>query len=466
MRLKFVDLFKMKKIEIVIQKIEQMIESGTLAPGARLPSVRQTASEIGASKNTIVEAYARLSARQIIRSQPGAGYFVIEQSEEPNIHANSVLEASDRVSLLHAQLSQDYIVRPGDGRPPPSWMKEALPKRIDSSFITSGDNDHTGYGNPMGHLALREIIAKRFNFRGPTVSPSQVSTTFGANHALDLLIRRYLSPGQCVLVDDPGYYPLFAKLRLAQVKAIAVPRGKSGPDLQKLEELAIKHSPTFFFTQSSAHNPTGTSYDLRTSHAALQIAAKYNFRIVDDDPFVDLPGLNSIGSRLWELDGFQSVIFVGSFSKLLSASFRSGYIVADKKIIDDINEFKMITTVNSSRLSEVMIAQMIRNGRYDKHLNRLERRLTNAREVCEDAFRNIGLQMYTQKPEGFYTLLDLPKNADIDKLKDAASKQKIFLALGQFFSPNSNAQTTSIRINFTRSADQRFFTFLKKYVAQ
>ncbi len=442
-----------------------MIDNGTLKAGDRLPSVRKAAVSFEVGKNTVVEAYGRLAAQQVIHSRPGAGYFVASEDLETAPDLDPVLDASDTISLLRAQLNQEYAIRPGDGRPPPSWMRDALPKKIDTALFASTENDRTGYGNPQGYGRLRDLIARRFSAAGTPLSPAQIVTTFGANHGLDLIIRRYLGPGQRVLVDDPGYYPLFAKLRLAQIQAIPVPRGKNGPDLEALEEVSARFKPKLFFTQSTAQNPTGTSYDLRTAHGALQIADRHGYRIVDDDPFIDLPGTETAGRRLWELDGFRSVILVGSFSKLLSASFRSGFVAANEDTVEELSEFKMITAVNSSRLSEIMIAHMIETGRFDKHLNRLEQRLAEAKKVCLDAFARLGLKLYADDPDGYYTLLKLPSGTDIDQLRANALKHRVFLALGQWFSPQDAARSTEIRVNFARSADQRFFTFLEKCVA-
>ena len=451
----------MSKIEHVVRAIEQQIETGALVPGARLPSIRRAAAEFGLAKNTIVEAYGRLAARLVIQPRTGAGFFVADNTADSKTSNAPVVEASDTISLLRAQLTQEFAVRPGDGRAPLSWMRDALPKRIDTDMLSTSEGDQTGYGSPMGHSRLRELIARRYAVSGAKVAPSQIVTTFGANHALDLIIRRYLSPGDTVLVDDPGYYPLFAKLRLARINAIGVPRKAGGPDVEILSQLAAAHAPAFFFTQSTAQNPTGTSYDLPTAHATLQIAARQGFRVVDDDPFTDLHGQSVAGTRLWELDGFGSVIGVGTYSKVLSASFRSGYIVCDQRTADTLAEFKMITTVNSSRLSEMLIARMIESRRFDRHLRKLGQRLDEARRLCLEAFEGLGLRMHCDDPTGFYTMLYLPPETNLEEMQSHAAKSSIFLAPGQWFSPNTANENVSMRINFSRVTDRRFFVFLQ-----
>ncbi|MEP4433652.1 MAG: aminotransferase class I/II-fold pyridoxal phosphate-dependent enzyme, partial [Hyphomicrobiales bacterium] len=228
----------MSKIEDVARTIEDAINDNLLKPGERLSSVRTAADQYHVSKNTIVEAYSRLSARQLIIAKHGSGFFVADRSGLDQDKEEAVVEAYDRMSLLRAQLTQQFSIRPGDGRPPPSWMNSALPKRINADSLFDKESDQGGYGNPLGHGQLREMIARRFATQGAPVSPNQIVTTFGANHALDLIIRRFLTQGQTVLVDDPGYYPLIAKLKLAKIKVIGVPRIHNGPDLGKLRQLS------------------------------------------------------------------------------------------------------------------------------------------------------------------------------------------------------------------------------------
>lgn len=452
----------MSKIDFVVHSIEQAIHDGVLKPGDRLASVRLAVDQYGVSKNTVVEAYARLTAQQVIFAKHGSGYFVSDRIRPHAIEEDAVSEATDTMSLLRAQLTQTYDVRPGDGRPPLSWMTSALPKRIDTSSLVAAEHDQSGYGNPLGHSQLREFIAMRFAIQKVSVSPKQIVTTFGANHALDLIIRRFLSAGQTVLVDDPGYYPLLAKLRLAQINVIGVPRGANGPDIEALEGLVREHQPKMFFTQSTAHNPTGSSFDLQTAHSTLRLAAKFDFTIVDDDPFIDLHNNGVSGTRLWELDGFRSVIFVGTYSKLLSASFRSGYIVAPCEIVEALTDIKVVTSVNSSRLSEMLISSMIKSGRYERHLRKLGQRLVEARSDCMDIFSKSGVNSLVPAPTGFYSLIELPEWVTLEATQEYALRQGVFIAPGKyFFVSKKNSQSVSMRVNFSRSANKRFATFLK-----
>lgn len=455
----------MNKTEKIVQAIAADIGEGILMPGQRIASVRQASEVYDVSKNTIIEAYERLAAKGLISAKRGSGYYVCERrlsiretSMPPPRH---VLEAVDRISLLQSQLNQDFAVRVGDGRPPASWMEGAIPSRLIKQFFQPDGSDRSGYGSFQGHTELRELIAARNRLHNINASANQIVTTFGANHGLDLIIRRYLVPGDTVLVDDPGYYPLFAKLELAQVRFVGVRRTAVGPDLDDLQKKAEQENPAFFFTQSTGQNPTGSSIDLPTAHGVLQIANKTGMIVVDDDPFVDLP--NGAGIRLASLDQFQSMIFVGSFSKVISASFRSGYIIAPANIAAEIAESKLITSINSSRFSEMMIAEMIKSRRYHKHLQKLDRRLGEAQGAYMSRIDQLGLELFTRDTHGYYSYIILPPGVcDLEFARDAA-RAGIFIAPSTPFAVQKDPHVAAIRINITRADDTRFFNFMRNY---
>ncbi|HCI46841.1 MAG TPA: PLP-dependent aminotransferase family protein [Rhodospirillaceae bacterium] len=456
----------MNKTERVVTQIQRQIENGALAPGARLLSIRRASQHFDVSKNTIVEAYDRLVAMGLIGARAGSGFAVVDQrsfSATDLAPPKHLLEAVDSISLLRAQLHQTHDVRVGDGRPPASWMDGIMPRRmVDIGGEVEG-GDSSGYGSPHGYGPLRELIASRHQAQGIRLMPQQIVTTFGANHALDLIIRRFLGAGDVVLVDDPGYYPLIAKLKLAQVRFVGVRRNPNGPDLDDLRAKAERERPALFFTQSLGQNPTGGSLELPVAHGILQIASEFGFQVVDDDPFVDLHGIP--GVRLAALDEFRSVIFTGTYSKTMSASFRVGYIAAAASTAAELAELKMITTVNSGRFSELLVTKIIHSGRFHKHMVRVSKRLADAAEDFRNSIKPLGLTLYSEQQAGYYAYLMLPEGmSDLD-LAQKASKQSIFISPGTFFTVDPDNLIPGMRINVARANDSRFIRFLRDVVA-
>ncbi|RWO86175.1 PLP-dependent aminotransferase family protein [Mesorhizobium sp.] len=449
----------MTRAEAVAAEIRRRIETGSITVGAKLPSIRKAAEQFYVSKNTIVDAYDRLVSAGIAFSRPGAGFMVAERRRQtPSERPRHVAEAVDIASLLNAQLEESFSIRVGDGRPPASWMEESEVRRHLGLLGRHQRSSSDGYGSAMGLPALRERLAFDLMEREVQASPDQILLTFGANHALDLIIRRFLVAGDTVLVDDPGYYPLFAKLKLAQIRMIGVKRTPTGPDLDDLAGKAERERPKLFFTQSLAHNPTGSSTNLPTAHSILTIAARCDMLVVEDDPFVDLPTVRGVG--LAPLDQLRNVICVRTFAKTLSASLRCGYIAARPDLIASLAELKMLTTVNSSGHIERLIHGLISEGHYRRHLKRLAQRVQQATETVVPRLQKMGLKLFAEPTGGYYVYLELPEYVDDIALAREGARQGIFIAPGTVFSPERQSAKAGIRVNIAWASDPHFFDFM------
>jgi DNA-binding transcriptional MocR family regulator len=449
------------KADLVIDKIEALIASGALKPGSKLPSIRRAADQFEVSKNTVIEAYDRLAAAGRVVSRPGSGFQVQRRTAQPaGATPKHVAEAVDIASLLTAQLEESFSIRVGDGRPPASWMEESEVRRHLGRYGRYRQGDESGYGSAMGFLGLRERLANRLAEREISATPDQVLLTFGANHALDLIVRRFVAPGDAVLVDDPGYYPLFAKLKLAQARIVGVKRLATGPDPDDLASKAANEQAKLFFTQSLAHNPTGGSINLPTAHAVLSIAVRHGLMVVEDDPFVDLPTVGAV--RMTSLDQLDNLISIGTFSKTLSASLRCGFVAARPDIIASLAELKMLTTVNSSGHVEQLVFNLINDGHYLRHLKRLGNRIRSATDKVVSNLDKRGFKLFAEPSGGYYVYVMLPEGHDDIQLAKDAGREGIFIAPGSVFNVEKGIGSACIRVNIARADDDRFYEFLSR----
>jgi len=448
------------RVEQVVGTITRLIETEMLKAGTKLPSIRRAAEEYDVSKNTIIEAYERLVASGWIVSRPGSG-FTVKRRERlpPNERPRHVAEAIDIASLLNAQLEESFSIRVGDGRPPASWTEESEIRRHLGLQVTRRGRED-GYGSALGDPSLRERLATHLHAHDLRASADQILLTFGANHALDLIIRRFLMAGDTVFVDDPGYYPLFAKLRLAQIEIVGIRRSPTGPDIGDLATKLAQYRPRMFFTQSVGHNPTGGTTNLPTAHAILKLASQHDFLIVEDDPFVDLPTVDNL--RLTSLDQLDSVISIGTFSKTLSASLRCGYVAARPDLIGSLAELKMLTTVNSSGHVERLVESLMADGHYRRHLKRLGSRIRAATDRVISSFERRGFEIFTPPTGAYYVYLMLPPGVDDIQLAREAAKQGIFLAPGSVFTIDKAASRNGTRINISRADEPKFYNFLTR----
>lgn len=447
------------QVERVTAELLGRIERGLLAAGARLPSIRAAATSFAVSKNTAVTVYERLVASGRVESRPGSGFYVSGRRPAPPVASPPAsVGAVDSVWLLREQLDRHYEVRVGDGRPPPSWMEGAEVGRQLGAIARQRRELPESYGSPYGYLPLRQRLALTLAERSIGAEPERILLTAGANHALDLIIRQLVSADEPVLVDDPGYYPLFGKLRLARARLVGVRRNPDGPDVEDLAAKIAATGARLFFTQSLAQNPTGCSLTLPVAYRVLQTATAADLRIVESDPFGDV--LPAASPRLAALDQLERVTYVGTFAKTLSASLRSGFIAAERGLIAALCDLKMVTSVNSSGLVERALHDLIESGRYRRHLRRLAGRIDGAVAEGREAVRRLGLDLFGQPGGGFYLWCELPAGHDAETLSRRAAANGILIAPGSIFRPDGRTDRPMTRLNVAYLGDPRFAEFM------
>src|SRR5690606_30520937 len=169
--------------------------------------------------------------------------------------------------------------QPGMGVFPPDWLETTfMPAAVRRVATTRALNQASlSYGEPLGDAGLRRVLAQRLAVLRVPADPSHIITTVGATHALDIVSRTLLRPGDPVMVEEPGWAVEFARLAALGMRVLTVPRGPEGPDLAVMERLAEAHRPKLYVSVSVLHNPTGYSLAPGVAHRLLQLAQRFNF---------------------------------------------------------------------------------------------------------------------------------------------------------------------------------------------
>jgi len=448
-------------VDQVADRITSLVEHGQLPAGARLPSIRKLAKLVGASPFTIVDAYDRLVARGIIESRAGRGFFVCNRRLATPLLAIEALTDPGSDALALARLSLTYssdVIAAGSGFLPENWLMEAVPGAV-LNRISRGRRPQAWLQcPPQGLVELREQIAARLVQHGIASSAANIVTTFGASQAFDLLGRILFTPGDAVLVEDPGYFVLFEQLRGQHVNLIPIPRTPSGPDLAALEAACRTHRPRAFFTQTLLHNPTGSNTEPAVCHRILSCAEQFGFAIIEDDVYGDLHTGPAV--RLAQIDGLRHVIFVSSFTKLIGPALRVGYIAADPAMITRIVERKVLSVLTHSALLESFVAEVLDSGRYRKHLETLRSRLSRMRRDSIAALTSAGITFEGPAGEGIFLWGRVPDTTAIDELVRGAREQSILLAKGALFSPSQGSRQW-LRFNVAHSTAPPLIRYLK-----
>lgn len=449
--------------EQIVDRLARLIESRQLAEGMRLPSVRQLARKLKVGVFTVVTAYDRLVARGLIEARQGSGFFV---APRPNLPAPVEIEqagAPDTVlGLAQQALEVDRLAVPaGSGFLPPAWLADAVTPAILARVARHAAGLFRP-SPPQGEAGLREQLADRLRHKGIQAASGQILVTFGASQAFDLLARALLVPGDAVLVEDPGYFVLFAQLARHGLKLLPVPRLVDGPDLDAVETLCRLHRPRLMFTQTLLHNPTGSNTSPAKCHRLLGLAEKHGFLIVEDDVYGDFAPDQAL--RLAQIDEFQSVIHVGGFSKALGPGLRVGFVAAAPAIIRQLMEQKILSVLSGALLPELVVAEVLRSGRFRRHAEQLRRRLAKAQGLARKALTAAGITFDEQAGAGLFLWGRVPDRTDVGALVRSAREQGILLAAGRLFSPGGGC-ATHLRFNVVHAADPTLSAFLRPRLA-
>ncbi|MEZ5644813.1 MAG: PLP-dependent aminotransferase family protein [Burkholderiaceae bacterium] len=445
------------------------IRDRLLAPGARLPSVRQCAAQQGLNPSTVVAAYDLLLAQGLVEARRNRGFFVRERAPlRRQTGGEGVTPAAPRMA---APLSAATLIRgmfhptgsqpqPGMGVLPPEWLE--------STFMSAAVRKVSGhaalaesslrYGEPKGDSHLRQVLAARLQGLGLPAEPAQIITTVGATHALDIVSRSLLKAGDAVMVEEPGWAVEFARLDALGMRILPVPRGPAGPDLAVMARYCEVHAPKLFVSVSVLHNPTGYGLSPASAHRVLQLAQQHAFHIVEDDTYSHIAPEHA--TRMCVLDGLQRTVYVSGFAKILAPNWRVGYLVAPPALTERLLDTKLLATLTTPSLLERALALCIESGQLRRHAERIRTRLDAARTRSVKLAQAAGCR-FVAEPSGLFGWVDT--GVDTEALAQRLLDQGYLIAPGALFHA-ARSPGTLMRINFATTQDASFWRIYRRAV--
>lgn len=450
-------------------RVADRIRGGTLSPGTRLPSVREGARLHGVSPSTVVAAYDQLQAQGLVEARRQRGFFVREPaaagrspaglSAAPGAPPTQLAPPLDATALIRGMFQQGSAPSgPGMGTLPEAWLDQPLLDRALRRTLGrpaqhgGGVVDALRYGNPAGDESLRQAMARRLAGElGIHASASQIVTTIGATHALDVVARTLLQPGDAVLVDEPGWAVEFARLTRMGMRLLPVPRGADGPDLAVMAQLLAQHRPRLYVTVSVLHNPTGQTLSLAAAHQILKLAEQHDLTIVEDDTYAWLAPPHA--PRLAALDGLQRTLYITGFSKILAPAWRVGMVAAAPALVERLIDSKLLGMLTTPALLERAVAWCLEQGLLRRHAERVVQQLDAARNRVVRLALDAGCRFVTP-PQGLFGWLDT--GVDTEPLAARLAADGWLVAPGRLFMAAPRA-TTLMRVNFAAAQDAHFW---------
>ena len=439
-------------------RFAERIDQRLLAPGARLPSVRDCAQRHGVSPSTVVGAYDLLQARGLVQARPQRGFFVRDHSTHTpsTTHERAPRPAPvDATALIRSMFqAQGGLPAPGMGTLPEGWLDAELLQRS-LRKVCQQPLAWQRYGDPAGHIALRQALVRRLADLGIHATPAQVVTTVGATHALDLVSRTLLQPGDAVLVDEPGWAVEYARLTRLGMRLLPVPRTDNGPDLAVMESLLREHRPRLYVTVSVLHNPTGNSLTPAAAHQLLRLVEAHDLTIVEDDTYSWLAPNHA--TRLAQLDGLRRTVYISGFSKILTPQWRVGYVAASPALADRLIDTKLLASLTTPGPLEEAVGLCLSQGLLRRHAERVVARLDAARSRTVRLGQAAGCH-FVAPPAGLFGWVDV--GTDTEALAQQLLDEGWLIAPGTLFHATPRP-TSLMRVNFATAQDARFWQRLQ-----
>lgn len=495
--------------EQLSQRLAQRIRDRLLPAGARLPSVRECALAQGVNPSTVVAAYDQLLAWGLVEARPRRGFFVRESDKKRPIALSDIeLFAAEKVvspearrampqeghpwgevarpdvpsagpstvslpSPITSPVNATTLIRgmfhhisdkpqPGMGVFPADWLASsfmaAAVRRVVSPAALQAAS--LSYGEPMGDSSLRAALSARLRGLAIDAAPGQIITTVGATHALDVVSRTLLKPGDAVMVEEPGWAVEFARLDALGARILPVPRGSLGPDLDVMarycEASPTGAPPKLFVSVSVLHNPTSQSLSPGHAHRVLQLAQRHGFFVVEDDTYSHIAPAHA--ARMCALDGLQRTIYVSGFAKILAPNWRVGFLAAPAELVERLLDTKLLGTLTTPSLLEKALALCMEQGQLRRHAERIRLRLDGARSRSVKLALAAGCR-FASEPAGLFGWVDA--GVDTEALAQRMLDEGYLLAPGALFHAG-RAPSTLMRINFATTQNAAFWNTFER----
>lgn len=375
--------------EQIHHQLRASIEAGRLPRGTVLPSTRALATDLGVARSTVVQAYAHLRAEGLLSPRAGSSTRVVgkvpqlrvkragrqprpraqARVRQVSLRSRSVLEIQQQSRLpIHAnELPRAFVT----GQPALDVFPSDIWGRLVARRWRRTSARALGYGDPQGLPELRDAVSSYLvGARGLHCSPSQVIIVQGAQQALDIVARVTLDPGDRAWIEDPGYTGARLALAAAGATLVPVPVDDHGLDVADARRRA--ESARLAFVTPARQMPLGGLMSLERRQALLAWASEDDRRwVLEDDYDSEFRYVSQPVAALQALDRAESVIHVGTWTKLLYPSLRLGYMVVPAPLVDACVAMRVASDFASPYLEQAVMTDFITDGHLDRHIRRL-----------------------------------------------------------------------------------------------
>lgn len=439
----------------ISNNIATLIRNDVLKTGDRLPSVRMLCQEHGISMNTAKRVYLELEGQSLIESRPQSGYFVsrlrhkqlpLPETSRPS-QVSRMKEPDELISKVYGNMGKKDLTLFSIGVPSDELLPLAgLNKEMMHATRQLHDSG-TGYEQLQGNEKLRRIIAARSFSWGGSLHGNDLVTTAGGMNALSFSMMAVGKPGDTIAVESP-LYPGILQLALSLgLKVLELPtHPDTGIEIEALKKALPKIDLCLLVTNFGT--PLGSCMPDENKKAVVDLLAKHHIPLIEDDLYGDLYFGSQRPKCCKAFDKHGTVLWCSSVSKTLAPGYRVGW-VAPGIYKEQIMKLKLVHAISSPTITQEVVANFLKTGRYENHLRKLRQTLqTNYHHYTHTISEYFPKGTKTSRPQGGLSLwVQLNKKIDTKDLYDIAIRHKISISPGRMYTLQDQFQNC-MRLSF------------------
>ena len=353
-------------------------------------------------------------------------------------------------------LSRPEIISFAGGLPASECLPEREIAQIASELLSGKDAMRIlQYGTSEGFDDFRDALMKYVEKVGIVGQERENSLVIsGGQNGIDLVLKTLIDKGDTVLVEDPTYLAFLQILNSYEGRAVGVRANADGLDIDDLTRKIEKHKPKLLYVVPTFSNPTGKTYTAENRKAIADLTAKYGVTVLEDDPYGKLRFSGSPVPSLKSFDQCGNIVYITSFSKLISPGLRTGVAVGDKEIIRKMTICKQGTDLHTSNLSQLIVKEYMTKyleGHIEQSLPLYKKR-KQAMIKAIDAY--MPFLEHTDPDGGLFVFGKLPCGLDAAKLLPQAVERNVAYIQGSVFYADGGHEDT-IRLNYSNASEEQ-----------
>ena len=368
---------------------------------------------------------------------------------------------SDRASQLQSSFIREIlkitqrpdIISFAGGLPSPATFPVEHMKAAFDKVLSENGKVALQYGPTDGYAPLREWIANSLSTDGVRIAPEQVLMTSGSQQALDLLGKVLIDEGSRVLVETPSYLGALQAFSVYRPEFKSVATDEHG--LVPSSIAPVAEGARLLYALPNFQNPTGRSLSVERRIELVETCARLGLPLIEDDPYGALSYKGEPYPKMLTMNP-DGVIYMGSFSKVLTPGIRLGYVVAPLPLVRRLELAKQAADLHTAQLTQMVVYEVIKDGFLAQHIPGIRTLYANQCQAMLDAMdASFPAGVSWTRPEGgMFIWVTLPKHIDAMKLLDQAIAAKVAFVPGAPFYANE-PETNTLRLSFVTVPPER-----------